>query len=83
MKKPPEEFTERSVMTTASNCDLGHCGCYYTLGNVCCRCRINQLPAKEYLGRTIYEDRPFRKRAPKPQKSNKVIFIGERDPVLQ
>lgn len=55
------EFTERSILTISTDCEKGHCGCYYTNGNICCRCRKVQLEFKRYEPRVVYVDRPFRK----------------------
>lgn len=39
--EPEEEFDEPSYMHVP-DCTLGHCGCYYTNCNRCCRCHKNQ-----------------------------------------
>lgn len=38
-----EEFTTTSVRECSSNCDKGHCGCYYSNQNICCRCHKEHL----------------------------------------
>lgn len=81
-KKEQEEFLERSVMTTASNCDLGHCGCYYTNCNVCCRCKEVQL--SKYIDmtpRNLYPtERPWKK-VKRPKDIDFLInWIGEVPP---
>ncbi len=38
-----DPFEKSSVQEVADNCEAGHCGCYYTNCNRCCRCKQVQI----------------------------------------
>ena len=45
MSKPDEEedLSIPSIMTVCKDCKLGHCSCYYTNQNKCCRCKETHI----------------------------------------
>lgn len=55
-KNGPDKFFTRSVDDVANNCDEGHCGCYFSNQNKCCRCGKIHIERKTVMQ---VKDEPF------------------------
>lgn len=72
-----EDLSEPSV-NHVPNCKLGHCGCYYTNGNQCCRCKKYQYERTWAHTRTLDRIAGRDPKAPLTDgnKRNGIIWIG-------
>lgn len=50
------DFEQSSVKEACPDCKLGHCSCYYTNQNYCCRCNRYQYDRKLIERKVIYDD---------------------------